>query len=108
MDLKGAPPSLAYFEKIFPLFQALGATSVLIEYEHMFPYRDTSIRAINAFSKDDIEALKRLTKKNNLTIIPLVQTFGHLEFLLKLENFSYLREDFNYTDVSILAYVILF
>lgn len=100
LDLKGAPPSISYFEKLFPLFRALGVTSVLIEYEDVFPYRDKSMRAINAYSKDDIKIILKTAKKNYLNIIPLVQTFGHLEFLLKMKNFSHLREDYNYPEVK--------
>lgn len=99
LDLKGAPPSIDYLKSIFPLLHALGVTSVLIEYEDMFPYNDKSKRAINAFSKEDIKLLLQAAMKNNLSIIPLIQTFGHLEFILKMKSFSYLREEFKYPQV---------
>ena len=34
------------------------------------------------FSNEDILALQRLAAENNLIIIPLVQTFGHMEVVL--------------------------
>ena len=41
----------------------------------------------------EIAALLQAAKDNNLGVIPLVQTFGHLEFVLKLEQFKNLREE---------------
>ena len=98
LDFKGAPPKLSYLAQIFPLFSKLGATGVLIEYEDMFPYTGhlDGISATNAFSTNDIIKINQLAKENKLEIIPLVQTFGHFEFVLKLKEFYHLREVTDY------------
>lgn len=95
LDLKGAPPKLEYFAQIFPLFSKLGATGLLIEYEDMFPYSGPlkSIVAGNAYDEAAIAKINSLAKENKLEIIPLIQTFGHMEFLLKFEEHVHLRED---------------
>uniref|UniRef100_T1IV43 beta-N-acetylhexosaminidase n=1 Tax=Strigamia maritima TaxID=126957 RepID=T1IV43_STRMM len=101
LDLKGAPPLISYYEQIFPLFSKLKVTGLLIEYEDMFPYwgslRDLS--AYNAYSQHDIQQLLQLAKKYNFEIVPLVQTFGHMEFALKHSTFAHLREISNYPQV---------
>lgn len=81
-------------EEVLPLLAKLGATGLLIEYEDMFPYNGllAEVVAGNAYSKDDIRRILQAAKTNNLIVVPLVQTFGHLEFVLKLHEFKHLRE----------------
>ena len=38
LDLKGAPPSIAYLKRVIGLSARLGATGVLLEWEDMFPW----------------------------------------------------------------------
>lgn len=101
LDLKGAPPKISYFSKLFPLIKKLGATGILIEYEDMFPYSNelANISALNAYSTEDIITINNLAKENDLKIIPLVQTFGHMEFILKLKDFKDYREVHAYPQV---------
>ncbi|PNI21489.1 HEXDC isoform 4 [Pan troglodytes] len=94
LDLKGAPPKVSYLSEIFPLFRALGANGLLIEYEDMFPYEGPLrlLRAKYAYSPSEIKEILHLAGLNELEVIPLVQTFGHMEFVLKHTAFAHLRE----------------
>ena len=94
IDMKGAPPKVSYLKEIFPLLSKLGATGILLEYEDMFPYSGDikGISAMNAYSPGTIKKINDLAQENNLEIIPLIQTFGHLEFVLKLSEYQHLRE----------------
>ncbi|KAG8227211.1 hypothetical protein J437_LFUL003417 [Ladona fulva] len=94
LDLKGAPPLVTYFEEFFPLLHSLGATGLLIEYEDMFPFWGPlfGLAAHNAYSRANISRILSLARNNNLEVIPLIQTFGHLEFVLKLRQYKHLRE----------------
>lgn len=94
LDLKGAPPKLEYIKRLLPIFKSLGATGLLLEYEDMFPYTSSlrNLSARNAYSKYEIRELLHAAASVALSVMPLVQTFGHLEFALKLQDYEHLRE----------------
>lgn len=60
----------------------------------MFPYsgRLEAIAAGNAYDLTAIKKINQLAHDSKLEIIPLIQTFGHLEFLLKIGEHAHLRE----------------
>lgn len=101
LDLKGAAPKIDYYQKLFPFLKQLGATGLLIEYEDMFPFTNnlTVIKHGLAYSKHDIQLILQLAAMNGLKIMPLLQVYGHLEYVLKLKEFMHLREDSRYPQV---------
>ena len=66
----------------------------IIEWEDSFPYDGEieTIAAEDCYSKEDVKQILALAKKNDLFVIPLIQTFGHMEFVLKGSKFKHLRE----------------
>ncbi|XP_032032366.1 hexosaminidase D isoform X3 [Hylobates moloch] len=60
----------------------------------MFPYEGPLrlLRAKYAYSPSEIKEILHLAGLNELEVIPLVQTFGHMEFVLKHAAFAHLRE----------------
>ena len=98
LDLKGAPPKVAYLLRLIPLLREWGATGILIEYEDMFPYKSDTLHVLPkeyCYSLDDIRRLQQACENENLTFIPLIQTFGHLEFVLKHKKFETFLETVN-------------
>ncbi|XP_066140842.1 hexosaminidase D-like isoform X1 [Euwallacea fornicatus] len=93
-DLKGAPPTISYLKKIMSLSKNMGATGILLEYEDMFPYSGklAFLSAKNVYNIEQITDLLDYAKELKLEIIPLIQTFGHMEFVLKHREYSNLRE----------------
>jgi hypothetical protein len=85
---------VSYLKRLFPLIRELGATGVLLEWEDMFPFNGplSVIVAGNAYSRRDVEDILAAARGSQLEVIPLVQTFGHVEFALKHSELSGLRE----------------
>ncbi|CAG9773073.1 unnamed protein product [Ceutorhynchus assimilis] len=93
-DLKGAPPTIDYFKKIISLSKNAGATGILIEYEDMFPFTGilAPLSAKNAYKLEQVKEILHYAEELKLEVIPLVQTFGHMEFALKYKEFAHIRE----------------
>lgn len=72
----------------------MGATGVLLEWEDMFPWAGmlSPLAATNAFTRREVDDILEVAHSLHLEIIPLIQTFGHVEFGLKHKVFSSLRE----------------
>lgn len=102
LDFKGAPIKIDYLEKVFTFFREWGATGLLIEWEDTFPYsgRLASIGSQKsstlAYTQGEIQRIHSLAQDNKLSVIPLLQTFGHLEFVLKHPEWQNLREVLRY------------
>ncbi|XP_026172009.1 hexosaminidase D isoform X1 [Mastacembelus armatus] len=96
LDLKGAPPRAEYLHQLIELFSKLGVEGLLVEYEDMFPYEGQlkmlQATAQPAYSQGEILSLQEFAKFKGMEVIPLVQTFGHMEFVLKHRPMWGLRE----------------
>ncbi|XP_015735403.2 hexosaminidase D isoform X4 [Coturnix japonica] len=94
LDMKGAPPRAAYLAEVLPLLRAMGATGLLLEYEDAFPYAAPleALSAPHAYSWTELTELLGRAAELGLEVVPLVQSFGHMEFALKHEQFAHLRE----------------
>ena len=77
-----------------PWLASRGVSGLLIEWEDMLPYEGALkvIRSPRHYSVEEVGAILAAASAAKLEIVPLVQTFGHLEFVLKHERFASLRE----------------
>ncbi|VDO60697.1 unnamed protein product [Heligmosomoides polygyrus] len=100
--ISGAPPRPSYFKQLLTIVGNLGANGVLIEWEDMFPYTGAlkRIRNGNAYTVDETLDILQHAHSLGLSVIPLVQTVGHLEWILKTKEFANLRENTSYPMVA--------
>ena len=94
IDMKGGPPTLTYLVELLEVMAEWGADGVVVEWEDMFPWSgELSVLARPGhFTLDMVSSLLDHAARLHLKVIPLIQTFGHMEFVLKHEKFRHLRQ----------------
>jgi hexosaminidase len=92
--MKGGPPRPTYLAQLLPLLRQWGATGLLVEWEDMFPWQgDLALLARQGhWTRQEVADLLAAAHGLGLQVVPLVQTFGHMEFVLKHGKFRHLRE----------------
>lgn len=75
-------------------FSRCKTNAVLIEYEDKFPFSTHRgfAHPQHALSREQLEALKATAREHFIEIIPLQQSFGHLEYVLRHDAWRHLRE----------------
>ncbi len=93
LDCKYMPPTVASLKKDIEQWAAYGATGIVFEWENMYPYPGLGdVVRDDAYSQDDVEDIIAHCVYKGLKPIPLVQTLGHLEWLLSSNKYRHLRE----------------
>jgi hypothetical protein len=93
VDLKRQLHSLDYLKDHVRLLSRFKINAIFWEWEDKFPYRTRpELRHQLAFEEAEAAALVDLCTMYGIESIPLVQTFGHLEFVLKHQVHRHLKE----------------
>lgn len=95
IDMKGLPLTPEFLIARFAEMRFAGATGILLEWEDMLPFSGelSSLSCDHAFTTADVARVLAAATQLGLEIIPLVQTLGHCEYILKHECWAALRED---------------
>ena len=93
LELRIGRPTWDRLLKIVDECGRLRINTILLEYEDRFPFEfDPRIPANDALSREQIRALVDFAEARHITVIPLQQSLGHLEYVLKHERYRHLRE----------------
>lgn len=94
LDLKGCMPATDYLRMTFAELAQYKINTVLLEYEDKFPFAGRpEIRSPEALRPEELRALLSLARECHIQVIPLVQSLGHVEYILRHEHYAHLRED---------------
>jgi hypothetical protein len=93
LDLKGVPPMPGRLVSLLDVIAASGYNAVCVEWEDTFPWEtDKRIRCETAYTPEEVAAFHARATELGLEIIPLVQCLGHMQFVLKFDDYKPLRE----------------
>ncbi|MBO5793006.1 MAG: family 20 glycosylhydrolase, partial [Lentisphaeria bacterium] len=92
-DMKSMIPTAEYALTLVDEIAELGINALLVEFEDKFPFDVTEgIHHPCAWTKDEFRAFAKRCKERNIELIPLLQSIGHLDYLLKYPKFRNLRD----------------
>jgi hexosaminidase len=93
LDLKGYLPDFSSLEDIFKTLGEYKINTVLLEYEDKIKYHShPAISASNALTHEQVRSLIKTATDYGISIIPLIQSLGHAEYILKGDRYANLRE----------------
>ena len=92
-DMKGWNPLPEYTRGFLPILAGFGYNALLIEFEDRFPFEAfPAMRHPAGWNKEDFRDLNRCARELGITVIPLLQSVGHLDYFLKYPEHRHLRE----------------
>ncbi|MCX7011145.1 MAG: family 20 glycosylhydrolase [Candidatus Sumerlaeota bacterium] len=93
MDLKGCTPTIDYMKRLVADLSEYKINTLLMEYENAVKLDSTpGVEKPSAWSKADVEELAALARRRCITLMPLVQSLGHVEYILQHDAYARFRE----------------
>lgn len=92
-DLKGLPPHPKRLLEWLHIAAAARYNVVLVEWEDTFPWEfDQRVRGELYYTPETIHSFHAEAESLGIEVIPLIQSLGHLEMILRLSGYDHLRE----------------
>ncbi len=93
LDLKGTRRTLANLNAILPDLAEARVNAVLAEYEdYVRLERHPELAVPEALTPGQVRAWIERARDYHVTVIPLVQTLGHLQYVLRQPRYAHLQE----------------
>ncbi len=94
LDFKGLTPPPDRLLELLDIIKEARFNLVFAEWEDAYPWtKDPSWRSKECYSEDDIKKFLERAKALSIEVVPLIQTFGHMENFLSNNRFAHLREE---------------
>jgi len=96
LDFKGGMAPASYWQETISLLGHYKINAVLVEYEDKFPFDNhREVVGPGALTRPELDALLETARDHFVQIVPLLQTIGHVEYILRRPQYQALRESGN-------------
>ncbi len=93
IDMKKGIGSLKELKKTVLRLRELRINYILAEYENRIRYNCApEIAETDALTQDEVRDFVQFAEDNGIHVIPLLQSLGHMEYLLSVEKYHHLSE----------------
>ncbi len=93
LDLKGAMAPVSYWQEAIRLLSQNKVNAVLVEYEDKFPFvGHPEVVGPGALTAQELRALLATARDHFVEVIPLLQSLGHVEWILRAPQHTHLGE----------------
>jgi hypothetical protein len=94
LDLKGIVPEAGCFlDKWLPFIKASGFNGLVLEYDCRIPWKTWPAAGHPAYTPEEVRKINAAGQSYGLEMVPLIQTQGHLEWVLQNAEYQHLREN---------------
>lgn len=94
LDLRIQVMTTAALKNFAKELSDFGINTLIVEWEATYPYeKHATISNDLSYSRKEIKAFINYCDKLGITVIPLQQSFGHVEYILRNSRYSHLKEE---------------
>lgn len=93
LDWKGAIPGKRKLLESLTYWKQIGFTGVVLEYDDRIPWQTWPGTWRKGYTAEEYQEILAHCRELKLEVVPLIQIQGHLEWLLKQEQYAALREN---------------
>ncbi|MGB9641771.1 MAG: family 20 glycosylhydrolase, partial [Candidatus Ratteibacteria bacterium] len=93
LDLKGLPPASSRLFELLEILAQARINCIVVEWEDMYPWKAyPELKNETSYTESTVRKFISRAESLNIEVIPLVQSFGHMENVLSKRRFKHLRE----------------
>ena len=93
LDLKGLPPTSGRLFELLEILAEARINCIVVEWEDMYPWKTyPELKNETAYTESTVKKFVSKAASLGIEVIPLVQSFGHMENVLSKRRFKHLRE----------------